>query len=96
MVLPGCTDLPEEEPVVAIINGRAISQNEFEVRWNELSQATRARYQKRKSGKRRFLDELIMRQLLIQEARKQGLDQSDERSAKRRSTTRTTSFSTKC
>lgn len=77
MILPGCTDLPEEEPVVAMINGRAITQNEFEVRWNELSQATRARYQK-EGGKRRFLDELIMRELLMQEARKQGLDQSDE------------------
>ena len=53
MILPGCTELPEEEPVVAMINGRAITQNEFEVRWNELSQATRARYEK-EGGKRRF------------------------------------------
>ena len=73
----GCTEPLQEEPVVAMINGRAITQPEFDVRWNELSQATRARYEK-EGGKRRFLDELIMRELLMQEARRQGLDQSDE------------------
>ena len=73
----GCTEPLHEEPVVAMINGRAITQPEFDVRWNELSQATRARYDK-EGGKRRFLDELIMRELLMQEARRQGLDQSDE------------------
>ncbi len=73
----GCTEPLQEEPVVAMINGRAITQPEFDVRWNELSQATRARYDK-EGGKRRFLDELIMRELLMQEARRQGLDQSDE------------------
>ena len=75
--LAGCTDPPQEEPVIAMINGRSITQAEFDIRWEELSQATRARYDK-EGGKRRFLDELIMRELLMQEARKQGLDQSDE------------------
>ena len=73
----GCTEPQQEDPVVAMINGRAITQPEFDIRWNELSQATRARYEK-EGGKRRFLDELIMRELLMQEARKQGLDQSDD------------------
>lgn len=63
--------------MIAMINGRSITQAEFDIRWEELSQATRARYEK-EGGKRRFLDELIMRELLMQEARKQGLDQSDE------------------
>ena len=63
--------------MIAMINGRSITQAEFDIRWEELSQATRARYDK-EGGKRRFLDELIMRELLMQEARKQGLDQSDE------------------
>ncbi len=71
--LSSCTTQPEE-PVVALVNGRAITQMEFDVRWNELSEATRARYVK-EGGKRRFLDELITRELLIQEARRQGLDQ---------------------
>jgi peptidyl-prolyl cis-trans isomerase C len=73
----GCTQPQQDEPVVAMINGRAITQPEFDVQWNDLSPATRARYEK-EGGKRRFLDELIMRELLIQEARKQGLDQSDD------------------
>lgn len=60
-----------------MINGRSITQSEFDMRWGDLSEATRARYEK-EGGKRRFLDELIMRELLMQEARKQGLDQSDE------------------
>ena len=66
----------QEEPILALVNGRAITQLEFDVRWNELSDATRARYEK-DGGKRRFLDELITRELLMQEAKRQGLDQND-------------------
>lgn len=74
-LLAGCTP-PQEEAVLALVNGRTITQVEFDIRWNELSEATRARYNK-EGGKRRFLDELITRELLMQEARRQGLDQSD-------------------
>ena len=75
LLLTSCTP-PPEESVLALVNGRQITQNEFETRWGELAEATRARYEK-EGGKRRFLDELITRELLMQEARKQGLDQSD-------------------
>ena len=75
--LAGCIESPQDEPIVAMINGRSITQSEFDMRWAELSEATRARYEK-EGGKRRFLDELIMRELLMQEARKQGLDQADD------------------
>jgi len=74
--LPGCTPQQEEEPVVALVNGRAITQTEFGIRWGELSEATRARYEK-EGGKRRFLDELVTRELLLQEARRRGIDQDD-------------------
>lgn len=74
-LMTGCTP-PQEEPVLALVNGRTITQYEFDVRWNELSEATRGRYDK-EGGKRRFLDELITRELLMQEARRQGLDQND-------------------
>lgn len=74
-VLSGCAER-QEEPVVALVNGRAITQTEFDLRWGELSQATRSRYEK-EGGKRRFLDELITRELLMQEARRRGLDQND-------------------
>ena len=75
LLLISCAPPPEEN-VVALVNGRQITQTEFETRWGELAAATRTRYEK-EGGKRRFLDELITRELLMQEARKQGLDQSD-------------------
>ena len=75
LLLTSCTP-PPEEGVLALVNGRQITQSEFETRWEQLSDATRARYEK-EGGKRRFLDELITRELLMQEARKQGLDQND-------------------
>jgi peptidyl-prolyl cis-trans isomerase C len=77
LVIQGCAAPPqEEEAVVALVNGRPITQKEFELRWKELSDATRARYEK-EGGKRRFLDELVTRELLLQEARLRGLDQTD-------------------
>ena len=75
LLVLGCTER-QEEPVVALVNGRAITQTEFDLRWGELSKATRARYEK-EGGKRKFLDELITRELLMQEARRRGLDQDD-------------------
>jgi len=75
LLLPGCKP-PPEEGVIALVNGRRITQTDFETRWGELAEATRARYEK-EGGKRRFLDELITRELLMQEARKLGLDQND-------------------
>jgi peptidyl-prolyl cis-trans isomerase C len=74
-LLAGCAP-PQDDAVLALVNGRTITQVEFDIRWNELSEATRARYSK-EGGKRRFLDELITRELLMQEARRQGLDQND-------------------
>ena len=73
--LPGCVER-KEEPVVALINGRAITQTDFDLRWDELSPATRTRYMK-EGGKRRFLDELITRELLMQEAKRRGLEQDE-------------------
>ncbi|RPH79254.1 MAG: hypothetical protein EHM80_08305 [Nitrospiraceae bacterium] len=67
---------PPEEGVLALVNGRQITQTDFDIHWGELAEATRARYMK-EGGKRVFLDELITRELLMQEARKLGLDNSD-------------------
>lgn len=67
---------PPEEGVLALVNGRQITQTDFDIHWGELAEATRARYMK-EGGKRVFLDELITRELLMQEARKLGLDKSD-------------------
>jgi peptidyl-prolyl cis-trans isomerase C len=75
LLLTGCSP-PPEEGVLALVNGRQVTQTEFDTRWGELAEATRARYEK-EGGKRLFLDELITRELLMQEARKLGLDQND-------------------
>jgi peptidyl-prolyl cis-trans isomerase C len=75
LLFAGCSP-PPEEGVLALVNGRQVTQTEFDIRWGELAEATRARYEK-EGGKRLFLDELITRELLMQEARKLGLDQND-------------------
>ena len=75
LALSSCSP-QHEEPVVALVNGRAITKSEFDMHWGELSEATRDRYTK-VGGKRQFLDELITRELLMQEARRRGLDQND-------------------
>ena len=75
LLFTGCAP-PPDEGVLALVNGRPITQTDFDTRWGELAEATRARYEK-EGGKRLFLDELITRELLMQEARKLGLDQND-------------------
>jgi peptidyl-prolyl cis-trans isomerase C len=71
----GCSQPFEDSPILAIVNGKSINQSEFDYRWSELSDAARARYD-RQGGKKKFLDDLISREVLLQEARRQGLDQS--------------------
>lgn len=73
----GCSPSSQEPLALAIVNGKPITESEFEFRWSELSETARARYNS-EGGKRKFLDELIARELLLQEARKRGLDQSPE------------------
>ena len=75
ITLSGCAEPPEESRIVATVNGKPISQSEFDYRWSELSDAARSRYD-RQGGKKKFLDDLISREVLLQEARRQGLDQS--------------------
>jgi peptidyl-prolyl cis-trans isomerase C len=75
LLLTGCQP-PQEDAVVAFVNGRPITQTEFDVEWNDLAEATRARYEK-EGGKAAFLKEIVDHEILMQEARKQGLDQTD-------------------
>lgn len=76
LLLSGCTPPPSEERVVAFVNGKPITQTEFDNEWNDLPEATKGRYEK-EGGKQVFLKELVDHELIMQEARKQGLDQSD-------------------
>jgi peptidyl-prolyl cis-trans isomerase C len=72
----GCTPPQSEERVVAFVNGKPITQTEFDHEWEDLPDATKARYEK-EGGRHVFLRELVDHELLLQEARKLGLDQSD-------------------
>ncbi len=74
LVFSGCPSA-QDDPVVVIVNGKPITLNEFNFLWSELPEHTRARYED-EGGKRKFLDDLIARKLLLQEARKRGLDRS--------------------
>jgi len=73
--LAGCPTTSQESPALAVVNGRPIARSEFDVRWAELPEVRRAYYE-HEGGKRRFLDDLITRELLLQEARRLGLDRS--------------------
>ncbi|HKY71312.1 MAG TPA: peptidylprolyl isomerase [Nitrospira sp.] len=78
LILPwaGCTPPQSEERVVAFVNGKPITQTEFDHEWAALPEATKARYEK-EGGRHVFLKELVDDEILLQEARKLGLDQSD-------------------
>ena len=42
LLFTGCAP-PPDEGVLAFVNGRQITQTEFDTRWGELAEATRAR-----------------------------------------------------
>lgn len=72
--LAACAPAAEEPAVLAFVNGKPITQEELDQRWAELPEATQA-YYRGEGGKRKFLDDLVTREVLLQEARKLGLDQ---------------------
>ena len=76
LVSAGCTPPPSEERVVAFVNGKPITKTEFDHEWAALPDATKARYEK-EGGQQAYLKELIDDEILLQEARKLGLDQTD-------------------
>ncbi len=74
--LTGCTPPQAEERVVAFVNGKPITQTELDHEWADLPDATKARYEK-EGGRQVFLKELVDHELLLQAARREGLDQND-------------------
>jgi peptidyl-prolyl cis-trans isomerase C len=74
--LVGCTPPQAEERVVAFVNGKPITQTELDHEWADLPDATKARYEK-VGGRQVFLKELVDHEMLLQEARRQGLDLDD-------------------
>jgi peptidyl-prolyl cis-trans isomerase C len=73
-LLVACGQKPEDPgQALAIINGKPITISEFDVRWSQLPEYARKKYPGAE-GRKRFLDELIDREVLLQEARKRGID----------------------
>lgn len=61
------------ELIVARVNGRPITLTDFGAKWSTLPDPIKQIYAG-EAGKRDFLDELISRELLLQEARRSGLE----------------------
>jgi peptidyl-prolyl cis-trans isomerase C len=69
-----CSDKPEDSTkALAIINGKEITASEFDLRWSQIPDFARKTYAGHE-GRKKFLDDLITRELLIQEARRRGFD----------------------
>ena len=58
---------------LAMINGKAITISEFDLRWSQMPEYARKKYSGAE-GRKKFLDELIDREVLLQEAKKRGID----------------------
>jgi len=71
-----CSDTPEDSTkALAIINGKEITSGEFDLRWSQLPDFAKKTYSGF-DGRKKFLDELITRELLLQEARRRGFDRN--------------------
>jgi peptidyl-prolyl cis-trans isomerase C len=72
--LGACGEKPDDPgQALALINGKAITASEFDLRWSQLPEYARKKYVG-VDGRKKFLDELIDREVLLQEARKRGID----------------------
>lgn len=59
--------------VIAQVNGKEIRDDQFKMRFSKLPLSLKTRYSDEK-GKRDFLEEIIKRELLLQEARRIGIE----------------------
>jgi peptidyl-prolyl cis-trans isomerase C len=69
-----CSDKPADpSKALAVINGKELTVGEFDLRWSQMPESARKSYDS-PEGRKKFLEELITRELLLQEAKKRGLD----------------------
>src|SRR5438132_14118933 len=59
LAFAGCAPASQDSPVLVIVNGKPITQREFDFRWSELQESTKARYPK-EGGKRKFQVDMIV------------------------------------
>ena len=73
-VSSACSEKPDDpSKALAVINGKEITSSEFDLRWSQIPEFARKMYAGAE-GRKRFLDELITRELLLQEAKRRGID----------------------
>jgi peptidyl-prolyl cis-trans isomerase C len=74
LVASACSDKPADpSKALAVINGKELTVGEFDLRWSQMPESARKSYDS-PEGRKKFLEELITRELLLQEAKKRGLD----------------------
>ena len=74
VTLDACREKPEgPAQALAIINGKPLTVSEFDLRWSQLPEYARKKYPGME-GRKKFLDELIDREVLLQEAKKREID----------------------
>lgn len=74
LITSACSDKPADpSKALAVINGKELTVGEFDLRWSQMPESARKSYDS-PEGRKKFLEELITRELLLQEARKRGLD----------------------
>src|SRR5438309_11807435 len=73
-VISACSDKPDaSSKALAIINGKEITASEFDLRWSQIPDYARKTFAV-PTGRRKFLEEIINDELLLQEANKRGVD----------------------
>jgi peptidyl-prolyl cis-trans isomerase C len=74
LMVGGCGERSDDPAqALAIVNGKTITLSEFELRWSQLPEYVRKNYVG-PEGRKKFLNELIDREMLLQEAKKRGID----------------------
>jgi peptidyl-prolyl cis-trans isomerase C len=75
LLLAGCGQRTQDpSKTLATVNGKAITVSEFDLRWSQLPEFARKKYLG-PEGRKGFLEELIDREVLLQEAQKRGIEQ---------------------
>jgi peptidyl-prolyl cis-trans isomerase C len=73
-IITACSDKPNaSSQALAIINGKEITASEFDLRWSQIPDYARKTFAG-PTGRKKFLEELINHELLLQEAKNRGFD----------------------
>jgi parvulin-like peptidyl-prolyl isomerase len=65
----------DSKKIVALVNGEAITSEKLDGLWERMSPKMRLEYERNGGGKQGFLDNYVLKILMVQEAKKKGYDQ---------------------